>query len=133
MNVRSLDWKKGQKIVMAFSPGCGFSRQAFADIEGDASLVAAFRKHALLVAPPGEVVEWQSYSSWNKEHPGLKGYIGYSMSDWPELDLAGTPRFYFFSDGMLNVRYDGWREPIADRKAELVKGLQSIGLAPLSK
>lgn len=129
MILRSVGWKEGQKVVVVFSPSCHFSQRAIADIEGDLSLQAQFKTHSILISAPGEVLAAKSYSAWNREHPSFKGYIAHMMADWPELDLARTPQFYFYRDGRLMSHYDGWKIPTADRKAELINGLESIGLA----
>lgn len=128
MTLRSLPWDKGQRILVVFSPNCGFSQRAFDDIAGDAFLLKSFEAHALLIAAPSDILQAKWHVEWNSTHPALKSYIAYARPDWPELDLARTPQFYFFRDGKLAFQKSGWRRPSEDRKAELVKGLESIGL-----
>lgn len=128
LTIRAADWKQGQKIVAVFSPDCGFSQLAFDAITSDADLMRAFEAHALLIAAPSDILQAKSYFEWNRAHPGLKGYVAYSRPDWPELDLARSPQFYFFNDGKLITHKSGWRRPWEDRKAEIIEGLQSIGL-----
>lgn len=46
----------------------------------------------------------------------------------PGLELGVTPIFYFYKDGKLRYKVEGW--PSSERKSELFQGLRRIGVLP---
>lgn len=129
LSVTTPEWKRGARIIMLFDPGCGPSQRALTFIQSNPSLKAHFETRATLIAPPISIARFHDFSAWSAKHPRLKGYIAYSIWDWPHFDHLRTPTFYFLSDGKLRWKFSGWIDP-AEGEAALFKGMRSIGLNP---
>lgn len=101
---------------MLTSPFCSRSRSASADIEADPVLKAAFAAYALRLNAPKLALRAEAL--------GQGGYVAYKRADWPGLELGVTPIFYFYRDGKLRHKVEGW--PSEKRKSELLAGLKLI-------
>lgn len=120
LTLKELPWGSGPRIVMLTSPFCARSRSASADIDADPALRTAFAAHALRLNAPKLAL--------SAEALGPGAYVAYRRADWPGLELGVTPIFYFYNEGRLLHKVDGW--PSARRKSALIEGLKRIGIAP---
>ena len=128
VSIEKLSWKKGPRIIMLSSPTCNPSNQAISDIESDPSLKLLFEAHALLIHSSHDIAELPEIVAWKQKHPSLRNYIAYSSADWPQFKKWGTPTFYFIKDGKILSSFGGWKDPVSESKAALVRGMELIGL-----
>lgn len=129
LQLRSLDAFHGRRILAVTDPLCGPSRRAVAALMRDPELGLIFAKHARLVKAFGYSLNVSSVRDWNRAHPDLPYQYVLSRADFPGIDFAGTPHFYFLEDGVVKADVAGWPGSNGHR-AEFKLGLQSIGLRP---
>jgi hypothetical protein len=110
-------------ILVIAHPTCHFSVNAVRAIERDPALRTLFRDHAKWLAPAGEKFDLVQFQKWNKAYPDAPLSIAYRERDWPEVNDWGTPTFYFFHDGKLIHRMDGWGKIEEFEKAVRAQGL----------
>ena len=106
LQLRSLDMRRGRRILAVTDPLCGPSRRAVAALIRDPQLGSIFVKHVRLVKAFGYSLNLSSIRDWNRAHPDMPYQYVLSRADFP-----GRPG----SNG---------------RRAEFELGLQSIGLRP---
>lgn len=116
LTLKELPWGSGPRIVMLTSPFCSSSKSASADIEADPVIRDAFAAHAIRLNAPKLALRAEAL--------GQGGYVAYKRADWPGLELGVTPIFYFYQDGELRHKVEGW--PSEKRKSELLEGLKRI-------
>lgn len=129
LQLRSLDTLHGRRILAVTDPLCGPSRRAVAALIHDPQLGRIFVAHARLVKAFGYSLNVSSVRDWNRAHPDLPYQYVLSRADFPGIDFAGTPHFYFLEDGVVKADVAGWPGSNGHR-AEFELGLQSIGLRP---
>lgn len=112
----------GLKIIMVSIPGCHFSGYALKAIEGDPRLLGIFRKYGRLLTGRADFPKILKRNSLGELKYGLVA----SAADWPELDLASSPGFYFLKDGKVLYSFSGW--PREGKFDELFVGLGRLGL-----
>jgi hypothetical protein len=122
---RSVDLQPAQVVVVSH-PQCHFSHNAMRDIEADPVLREAFLKHAKWLAPQHDNLEFDAIQRWNREHPEMEHAIAYRDDEWPMIDSWGTPTFYFFKDGAVRAKVEGW--PKEGSRTELLAALRQVGL-----
>lgn len=126
LRLDGLDISSGSKIVVVAHPDCHFSQNAFLAIERDDALESVFQSHAMLLAPPPRVFELAKIRQWNTTHPSLPMSLAFSKAQWPITMSWETPTFYFYRNGKLMAKVQGW--PADGRKQELLAAARAIGL-----
>lgn len=123
---RSFDLNASSRIVVVGHPFCHFTQNAIRDIATDFVLANAFKRNAIWLAPQDGRLELDAFRAWNVAHPDYKLSIVYRESEWPMLDIWGTPTFYFFRSGKLESIVQGW--PEGGNRNALLAALGKVGL-----
>jgi hypothetical protein len=123
-----VDMRQPAQVIVIGSPFCHFSEDAVRDIAADSTLREAFLAHAKWLTTPESRFDWDVFQKWNLAHGGLEYTLMFKRDEWPMIDPEGTPTFYFFKNGVLQARVEGW--PTGGRKLELVAALRHVGLLP---
>ena len=123
---RSVDVSGQPQIIVVSHPSCHFSRAAMGDIQGDPTLSAVFRAHAKWLAPQSNWINFDTLQQWNHDHPDQPIGLTVASEDWAMIDSWGTPTFYFFKEGRVHAKVEGW--PRSGRRAELLAALRVVGL-----
>lgn len=110
------------EVLMVVIPGCHFCNYALAAIESDPKLLKIFRKHGLLLTGRADFPRILKRNS-SKE---LKYTLVADIKDWPGLDFATSPTFYFMKEGAVVYSFNGW--PKTGKMDELYIGLGRLGL-----
>lgn len=77
-------------------------------------------------SPPDESTPFLTVAQWNRVHPNEQMQFAYRREDWPMVDRWETPVFYFFKDGRVVGKVNGW--PATGRKAEIRRSMTLAGL-----
>jgi len=128
---RGVDLQQAAQVVIVSHPGCHFSQAAIGDISADVVLSKGFSEHATWVAPQDSHLgdlDVALFEQWDREHPGHEISVAFKREKWPMIDSWETPTFYFLEKGVVRAKVQGW--PKEGHRAELLAGLQKIGLAP---
>lgn len=123
-----IDLTERTTIIVVSHPLCHFSQGAAAAIGDDAVLGPVFARHALWLAPPASKIDFDLVQQWNREHPEADVSLAIQRDDWPMIDYLGTPTFYFFKDGELAAKVEGWPLDGEGRRTEVTDALRQIGL-----
>lgn len=123
---RLVDMKTGPVVVAVGYPQCHFSKNSVTDIENDPVLQKRLQNHIRWITPQDRNFDFERLQKWNAEHPTARLAITYLADAWFDIDTWATPTFYFFKDGKLMNKVEGW--PKEGSKPQLDKALQSIGL-----
>lgn len=121
MRAESVDPEK-PGVVLAGTPGCHFCNYALAAIESDPKLLRIFRKHGLLLTSRADFPRILKRNS----SKALKFKLVADVKDWPGLDFASSPTFYFMKEGKVLYSFSGW--PKTGKMDELYIGLGRLGL-----
>jgi hypothetical protein len=123
---RSVDLHQPAQVVIVSHPSCHFSQAATQDIQSDPVLGKIFSAHARWLAPQDARVDFDVLQRSNREHPEQETTLAFRREEWPMIDSWNTPTFYFFKNGALSAKVEGW--PKGGRRSELLAALQQIGL-----
>jgi hypothetical protein len=98
----------GDKIVLVTHPSCGFSQRAFANFSP--KINTYIKQNGIILAPVNKLYEENHFTpiqEWNasSEYQHIAVYNNTSLKN---IDLKGTPKFYFFKDGVLQKTITGW-------------------------
>jgi len=126
---QSIDLHQPAQVVMVSLPDCHFSQNAMRALESDPVLGPVLATHALRLAPQAAQIDFDVLQQWNREHPTQAIALAVRSDEWPLVDSWNTPTFYFLKNGTLVAKVEGW--PPGGRRAEVVAGLQQIGLLPV--
>lgn len=123
-----LDLQVPATIVVVSTPRCRFSQAAVAAIDDDSVLGPVFARHAQWLAPPSGKLDFDLMQEWNGEHPKAPLSLAIERDDLPMIDNWNTPTFYFFKDGELAAKVQGWPRDGVGRRTEVAAALRKIGL-----
>lgn len=121
MNAESVDPEK-LGVVLVGIPGCHFCNYALAAIESDPKLLKVFRKRGLLLTSRADFPRILKRNAAKE----LKYRLVADTKDWPGLDFASSPTFYFMKEGKVLYSFSGW--PKTGKMDELYIGLGRLGL-----
>lgn len=107
-------------------PLCRYSARAAADISKDGRMWVLLQPHIKWLAPQSRNFDLDVLHEWNRKNPHAELSMVYKESEWPEIPGWATPNFYFFKDGKLLARVEGW--PQEGRKDEMVAAMAKVGL-----
>jgi hypothetical protein len=124
---RSVDLQPAQVVIVSH-PRCHFSQAAMQEIQTDPVLGKIFHEHARWLAPQDTRVDFDVLQQANREHPEQETSLAFRRDEWPMIDSWGTPTFYFFKDGAVSAKLEGW--PREGRRPELLAALRQVGLLP---
>lgn len=125
---RSVDLHQPAMVVIVSHPLCHFSQDAMRDIQNDPLLREVLGAHARWLAPPDGRINFDIVQQWNREHPGWNTTLTFRRDEWPMIDSWNTPTFYFFKNGAVIAKVEGW--PREGRRSELIAALRQVGLLP---
>lgn len=126
MERRPVQFGSGAQVVVISQTFCHFSQHAIADIQADEALRKRLAGHIKWLAPQSRGFYPDELADWNRTHPLFPMTVAYDFAEWPSIDSWGTPTFYFFRDGALIRKVEGW--PKEGRKNELKEALDAVGL-----
>ena len=110
-------------VVIIAHPLCHFSQAASAAILADPQLHDALRTALWLVPTEGNLHLGQ-IRDWNANHPEQAMQLTYDWLAWDMIPGWSTPNFYFFHDGQLLTRVQGWPTD-GSRKDELLAAVKT--------
>lgn len=113
-------------ILVTASPHCGYAVNAAHTIHNDPILGPVFRDHSKWLAPPDGRYDLSAFQDWNNAYPEATLSITYRQSDWEFIKNWGSPTFYFFRNGRLIRKLEGWRQEGGGQKLEKI--VRSLGL-----
>lgn len=117
---------KGIQVIAVGYPLCRYSARAADAIGKDGRMWALLDPYIKWLAPQSRHFDLEVLHGWNTKNPHAKLTMVYKESEWPEIPGWGTPNFYFFKDGKLLARVEGW--PQEGRKDEMIAALAKVGL-----
>jgi hypothetical protein len=123
---RSVDLHEPAQVVVVSHPLCHFSQAAMQEIQADPVLRKIFDAHAKWLAPQDPRFDVDVLRRWNREHPGQEINLTFRREEWPMLDVWSTPTFYFFKNGAVTAKVEGW--PKGGHRSELLAALRQVGL-----
>jgi hypothetical protein len=106
LTLRPVSLSSGSLIVSVLNPNCHFCQQAEKAISEDHQLMQAF-SNSLNVYPAIWSLDLDDITKANKEGK-FRYVILYKASQWPGMEFDSTPYFYFFKDGKIVYKLDGW-------------------------
>jgi hypothetical protein len=121
-----LDYGTGPFVIAVGYPLCHFSSNAVAAIENNMAIMQRFGRNIAWITPQDRYMDIALLQKWNAAHPAARLSMTYLATSWPEIDTWGTPSFYFFKDGKLRNKVEGW--PKEGNFPALEQALASIGL-----
>lgn len=119
--VKSLQIGAGPRIIIVAKPGCHFATDALKYFETDRRLLPLLQAHAMLLTIRLE----PAVAEWHAKIKVARAYVAYQREDWPGIDFAASPTFYFLKDGQIVHCVRGWG---GDAAVRFDKGLVLIGL-----
>ena len=125
---RGVDLHQPAQVVIVSHPLCHFSQAAMRDIQADSVLDKVFSEHARWLAPQGTHLDFDVVQRANREHPEHQTTLVFRREEWPMIDSWTTPTFYFFKDGAVSMKVEGW--PRGGHRSELLAALRQVGLVP---
>ena len=117
-------------LLVLGPPGCGFSRQAAEDISKDGDLFELMARHSIWLMPQSSIPDISELNAWSTSQPGWSKELIHLDSEWPFIDTAMPPGFYFLKDGKVISLVQGWPGP--EQLAELREGFKKIGIQSAS-
>ena len=124
---RGVDLHRPAQVVIVSHPSCHFSQAAMQDIQADSVLSKGFSAQTTWLAPQDTHLNFDVVQRWNREHPERETTLTFRREEWPMIDSWSTPTFYFFKDGAVSAKVEGW--PKGGRRSELLAALRQVGLA----
>lgn len=116
------------QVLIIAHPLCHFSRAAIRDIQSHPSIGTIFAAHATWLAPPERTLRLETLREWNAAHPMQSMLLTYRIAEWPFIESWALPTFYFFRDGELVTRFEGW--PKNGNWLKLSEALDLVGAIP---
>ena len=92
----------------------------------DPKLKAAMLGKVRWITPQDNRLSFEQIQQWNIEHPETRMSIVNLQKEWRDIDDWSTPTFYFFENGRLISKMNGW--PKAGNRENLIANLKRIGL-----
>lgn len=122
---QSVDLSAGAQVLIVSHPNCHFSRNAADAILRDPALMQRLASHVKWLAPQG-TVDIADLTVWNLANAESPTTLVDQQRNWPQIDSWATPTFYFFKDGNVIAKLEGW--PREGNKAKLEAALTLIGI-----
>lgn len=120
------DLPPGPFVIILGSPLCHFSVNAANDIAGNPDLMRKMESHSKWIARIDGNFSFSLFKQWNAEHPRQQFTLAHALQERESLDSWDTPTFYFFHDGKLISKFNGW--PKSGNWDQLHRALNGIGL-----
>ena len=127
IELKSLPFSAGPKIVVVISPGCGAMQSAMTNILADLELAPIFRANAVMITRRSD---FAGVEEVKKQFNFPEVYVIRKSADFPGIWQQFSPYFYFLKDGKILHELRGWSDDDngAHPKKEIRKGLAAIGL-----
>lgn len=114
------DWQ----VIVISHPRCHFSERAMIQLSSDKALMKRLEGHLKWLAPQSGRLDFDLFQKWNLAHPEMPFVLTYDWREWSKLLDWGTPTFYFFANGDLITRFQGW--PKEGNMEKFLSSLQMI-------
>lgn len=115
-------------IVVSFA-GCGFSRQAFADISKDPEIGKFMSENSHWVSAAWTPTDPKSLKTLAQFSPDRPIKIVWAQSEWTDIKKWSTPTFYIYKNGKLIGKLTGWpRGESSENLSKLKARLNDAGL-----
>lgn len=115
------------EISIIVVSGCHFALDALRSIESNEKIRTAFNKaNALWLIPGDRTLDIAGLREIKSNFPSNRTYLVYKNSAWPEIDFSISPNFYFYKDGQLIRKIEGWSDHGTTK--EMLSTLKEIGL-----
>lgn len=98
----------GSGLVVVFSPGCGFSRRAFAALEKQTSLAELLQTRTVWLHPASGDLDIPAWAAWNRNNPHAPLVEAHAETEWSWIDSWATPTFYVLRNGQVHTKVVGW-------------------------
>jgi hypothetical protein len=132
LHLHNIDIDERNLIVIVAH--CHFARDAAAQIASDPVLMAALDSaHVIWLQGSSEPLDIDAMKAWNTQFPRQRLSVAYDNQQWPRIDFSSSPEFFFFKDGRLVSRRDGWSSNTS--MDALVESLAAMGISvrPIEK
>ena len=117
--------KKGPQIIIVAE--CHFARDAASAIANDPVLNQGFIEgNAIWIEGDQADFSTREIYRWNVMFPNHPLSIAYSNPMWTNIKFTASPAFFFFKDGQLISKQEGWSSKTSPKL--LIKSLASIGV-----
>lgn len=127
--VKNIDFEKGSKVVIVFSPTCSVTLRALSKIVSDERISKIFRVNSIFLTRKYLPMELLNFKN---EHKMENVYIVFKSSDFPDFYFYFYPHFYFIKNGKILYEFKGWDDE--DKSiGNVYMGLEKIGLLKSEK
>jgi hypothetical protein len=123
---RPVDLSGPARVVILTDPACHFCAYFLDALQSRPQLRRRLEQHALWIAPPSGVFDFDTLQQWNRAHPAERIDIMYRLQEWPMVKDLAVPTFYFLQNGSLVTTVVGW--PRSGNFEKLQVALKKIGL-----
>lgn len=124
---KSVPLTRGIKVIVVAGSGCHFSDDALQALITDPDLQTELKKVTLqLLTSARDTHPFEFVRAWNKKHPATSMQIPFHRKEWPTIDVAGTPIFFFLVDDKVREVIMGWNKEKS--KGALILALRKYGM-----
>ncbi|MET0254523.1 MAG: hypothetical protein ABW193_01940, partial [Luteibacter sp.] len=125
LDVMPLNLPRGFHVIAVAHPDCTPSIRAMQDILADSDLSSTLAAHVTWLIPPELEMDLTKPLAWLRQSAPQRGFLVYSRTDWPGIDMTETPAFFVTVDGSVVDVVRGW--PRHNGKRRLLDALARAG------
>ncbi len=114
----------GPQVVMIAGLGCHFSQAALRGIAADPRLAARLAPLTQWLVLPESQLGFRNLQAWNTTHATMELRLIHRLEEWPFVERAATPQFFFLRDGKVVAHISGW--PKEGRSDDLHQALDAL-------
>lgn len=114
----------GAQVVMIAGLGCHFSQAAMRAIAADARLAERLAPLTQWLVLPESQLGFRNLQAWNTTHATMELRLIHRLEEWPFVERAATPQFFFLRDGKVVAHISGW--PKEGRSDDLHQALDAL-------